>query len=405
MAFIRRLPSGLWQATVRLPSQRRISETHKLKSFVQAWAKDQEAKIQQGHKVNPRAGRITVGEWHTRWWPARVVEDETRRGDDAQFRLRILPHWKEWRLGDIGRLDVQAWVRHMEKAGVGRHAIRRSYNLFTSMLGDAALEGVIPVSPCQKVALPATVAKLPSWFTPAQVAAIVEQLPDGHGVMTDLMCYAGPRWGEAAGVCGAERADGTGNPVDWLRGKVAIRGAVSQKGKWKEYPKNSSSRREVPVPRWVLDRMAPLLGERGRDAFLFVTRRRSPGSESGSAERGLLGGANWRVIWYRAIDAANENIRQENRMLPAGERVDPVPRYDPHDCRHTAASWLVQQGVDLYRVKDLLGHSSLQTTQRYAHLAPGAHGEIEKAWSKIKTHEGRTEPDHQPTIRALPGVM
>ncbi|MGW2196346.1 hypothetical protein ACWCSH_28915, partial [Streptosporangium sp. NPDC001682] len=31
--------------------------------------------------------------------------------------------------------------------------------------------------------------------------------------------WGGPRWGEAAGVCGAERADGTGNPVDWLRGK------------------------------------------------------------------------------------------------------------------------------------------------------------------------------------------
>ncbi|MET8050536.1 hypothetical protein ABZU75_23350 [Streptosporangium sp. NPDC005286] len=101
--------------------------------------------------------------------------------------------------------------------------------------------------------------------------------------MKDLMCYAGPRWGEAAGVCGAERDDGQGNPIDWLRGKVSIRGVVSQQGKWKEYPKNSSSRREVPVPRWVLDRMAPLIAERGRDAFLFVTRRRSPGGRGADA--------------------------------------------------------------------------------------------------------------------------
>ncbi|MCW2882896.1 MAG: integrase, partial [Sphaerisporangium sp.] len=117
-----------------------------------------------------------MGEWHAKWWAARVVEDEIRRGDDAQFRLRILPYWRDWRLADIGRLDVQAWVRHMEKAGDGRHAIRRSYNLLASMLGDAVLEGVIPVSPCQKVTLPATVAKLPSWFTPSQVAAIVTEL-------------------------------------------------------------------------------------------------------------------------------------------------------------------------------------------------------------------------------------
>lgn len=391
MARYRRLPSGLWQATVDLPGGRRITESHKLKSVVQQWAKEQEAKIAQGHKINPRAGRITVEEWYTTWWAARVVEDETRRGDDAQFRLRILPYWEEWRIGDIGRINVQEWVRTMEKKGVGRYAIRRSYNLVASMLGDAVLEGIIQVSPCQKIALPATVAKLPSWFTPAQVAAIVTELPEGHGVMTDLMCHAGPRWGEAAGIVGAERDDGRGNPVDWLRGKVAIRGVVSQYGKWKEYPKNSSSRREVPVPRWVLDRMAPLIADRGRDAFVFVSRRRSPGSD----EHALLSGANWRVVWYQAIDAANDWIREANLGLPAAERTEPVPRYDPHDCRHTAASWLVQAGVDLYRVKDLLGHSSYQTTLRYAHLAPGAHGEIEEAWSKIVAHEMRTSPDRR----------
>ncbi|WP_246327552.1 site-specific integrase [Candidatus Competibacter phosphatis] len=41
-----------------------------------------------------------------------------------------------------------------------------------------------------------------------------------------------------------------------------------------------------------------------------------------------------------------------------------------HDLRHTFASWLMQAGAALVEVRDLLGHASIEMTERYAHLAP-----------------------------------
>jgi len=47
-----------------------------------------------------------------------------------------------------------------------------------------------------------------------------------------------------------------------------------------------------------------------------------------------------------------------------------LPEYRVHDMRHTFASHLVMNGVPLYTASKLLGHSSIEVTQRYAHLAP-----------------------------------
>jgi integrase len=69
-------------------------------------------------------------------------------------------------------------------------------------------------------------------------------------------------------------------------------------------------------------------------------------------------------IWYPAVEAAG------------------IRRFPPRIMRHTAASWLVIDGVPLYDVQALLGHESYRTTERYAHLAPDAHDKVVQSWAR-----------------------
>jgi integrase len=45
-----------------------------------------------------------------------------------------------------------------------------------------------------------------------------------------------------------------------------------------------------------------------------------------------------------------------------------MPDANFHDLRHSCASIMLGLGVDLYTISKILGHSNVQTTQRYAHL-------------------------------------
>lgn len=350
----RKQPNGKWQGIAIHPSGKRYTKVWPLKKQAALWAQDQERQWRLGVEHNPRAGEQTVGAWLDEWAKARRVDPITAGKEASHLRNHIRPKWAAWPLASVRRLDVQAWVKEMELAGRGPHTIAGVMGVFTLAMRAAMEDGRIAVNPAAKVKLPPTPAKPPFFWTRPQATAILEQLPGHWRVACDIDFHAGLRLGELLGL--------RVGSVDWATAQIHVTGVQTRKG-WRQHPKSARSRRTVPVPDHLLDDLAPLVVGRHPDEPVFP-----------AAGGRFMGDTNFRNrIWDPAVVRAA------------------VPRGTPHDMRHTAASWLVMDGVDLYRVQALLGHESFSTTQRYAHLAPDAHDQIRAAWRTVRADGAQTD--------------
>lgn len=358
LASIRKLPSGKWQAAVVVAPGKRITRTDSLRKVVADWAKTTEADLSRGKWRDPRTPHLTVGQWFERWLPTKLVEAETARADRSSWELHLKVAFADVELADLRRVDVDAWIAERSRVGIGPSATRRALNLLKAGLEAAVDNDLVSKNVARRVQPPSEPKAPPAWFEPEEVAKIIAEMQargwESMAVMTHVMVWSGLRWGEAAAL--------NVEDVDEGRNVLSITHTLTQGGADKPYPKNDASVGEVPCPEWVVAEIRALVGDR-MSGRIFTTRRQSRN----------LSGANWRRDWDDVIGAVG------------------VARHHPHVCRHTCASWLVQRGVPLYEVMRQLRHASIQTTQRYAHLAPELHDPIRDAWTVI-AHEMRTQP-------------
>ncbi len=65
-----------------------------------------------------------------------------------------------------------------------------------------------------------------------------------------------------------------------------------------------------------------------------------------------------------------ERIASVKKSFATALRAAKITDFRIHDLRHTCAAWLTCAGRPLEEIRDLLGHSSITMTEKYAHLAP-----------------------------------
>jgi integrase len=343
--------------------------------------------------ANPRAGRITWGQWQQTWWPKRRVEEGTAARDESRRHVHLEPKWAAWPLDEITREDVQDWVDSLAaRDDLSASTVRKIYHLMSASMKAAALARKIPATPCLSIELPRLPPPDERYLTHDEVDAVVHFMDPKWATLILLLAGTGLRWGEMVGLhwqrvhLDAQRIDVT---MAW----------DTKRRRWK-LPKDHE-KRSVPILDWVEGELVrhrvrhpagtycgvghpAWLGQRCTSSLVIPGRTGGPVSYNsfhhGPWEQ-TVGRWVWRTPAGRTFStqAAAHRTLGEDAELIRGWQAGPagIAPCTIHDLRHTFASWYLQDGGTIEELSGLLGHSSILVTQRYAHLAPDR-------WSKIR---------------------
>ena len=239
---------------------------------------------------------------------------------------------------DIALSHIRSWLATQQVRGGARTTLSRravAIRLFTKW---AAKRGYIPADIGATLATPKPHRTLPGVLTQGDAVTAIDSMATRAAefdtptsirdvAIIELLYATGARVSE---ICGLDFED-----LDFHRNTIRVLGKGNK------------------------ERMIPM-GAPAVKALNTYIKHARPQLANDKSARALFLGARGRRIDQRAVRTV---------VYEALSALEGVERMGPHALRHSAATHLLEGGADLRTVQEILGHSSLATTQIYTHVS------------------------------------
>ncbi|MBT1178111.1 tyrosine recombinase XerC [Bifidobacterium vespertilionis] len=285
-------------------------------------------------------------------------------GSDVAECLHLLGLMGAEDLNAVGTDDLRRWMAHESHTHARSSMARKIVAVrgFFRFCHERGMIGVDPAAPLMTPKIPDT---LPAVLTEAQAERMMDDADraagEGGGGPSDRDADRGKRAAAksadepirlrdaaivellyATGIRVAELVGLDMGDVDFSQRTARVTGKGN---KQRVVPFGAPA--ESSLRRWIEDGRPKLLAGGGVGD-----------GTAGSMQALFLGARGGRI-----------NQRVVREAVHAAARRAGVPDISPHALRHSAATHMLNGGADLREVQEMLGHSSLSTTQRYTHVS------------------------------------
>lgn len=292
-----------------------------------------------------RAPDKTVGDLCDHWLATRNLEKRNPGDDISIIKVHIRPALGHLFIRDLNNSHISKFKA--DRAHLSRVTRNNLLTLLVAMLREAheELQWITRVPKIRKYKVPRVPVNFSYLKTEGEIrrflAAAREMNEQLHAIYATAI-YSGMRQGEIAML----EAD----DVDFDRRLITVSRSFNGP------PKNGEPR--------VVPLLTPLLG------VLRAEVLKSPCTLVFPNSRNRPHGKSARVFQEK-LNLVLKDAGFPHRVPGSGERGYIVF----HDLRHTFASHWMMSGGNIFKLKNILGHQSIEMTERYSHLAPGAYAD------------------------------